>query len=89
MEDNYTLIIKEVSASSAGKYRCKIENQYGSNESTADLTVLCKLMFLGCALDYILCIIMLMYTNFFVSYVEVINFFYVELEVNWQIVVIL
>uniref|UniRef100_A0A0A9VUL5 Muscle M-line assembly protein unc-89 n=1 Tax=Lygus hesperus TaxID=30085 RepID=A0A0A9VUL5_LYGHE len=42
MDDNYTLIIKEVSSSSAGKYRCKIENEYGSNESTADLTVLCR-----------------------------------------------
>ncbi|CAB0012839.1 unnamed protein product [Nesidiocoris tenuis] len=42
MDDSYTLIIKEVSASSAGMYRCKIENEYGSNESTAELTVLCR-----------------------------------------------
>lgn len=42
VDDSYTLVIKEVSRTSAGKYRCVIENQYGSNESSADLTVLCK-----------------------------------------------
>ncbi|XP_073994368.1 obscurin isoform X8 [Rhodnius prolixus] len=45
VDDSYTLVIKEVSRTSAGKYRCVIENQYGSNESSADLTVLCKPVF--------------------------------------------
>ncbi|XP_024082458.1 obscurin isoform X3 [Cimex lectularius] len=43
--DSYTLVLKNVKRESYGSYKCKIENQYGCNDSTAELTVLCKPQF--------------------------------------------
>lgn len=37
--DNYKLIIKEVKTELKGHYTCKVQNEYGENSSSSDLTV--------------------------------------------------
>lgn len=37
--DNYKLIIKEVKTELKGRYTCKVENEYGENSSSSNLTV--------------------------------------------------
>ncbi|CAH1393217.1 unnamed protein product [Nezara viridula] len=41
-DSTYTLVLKDVTRDCSGKYTCKVTNDYGSNETSADLTVLCK-----------------------------------------------
>ncbi|XP_066901444.1 obscurin isoform X2 [Halyomorpha halys] len=41
-DSTYTLVLKDVNRDCSGKYTCKVTNDYGSNETSADLTVLCK-----------------------------------------------
>ncbi|XP_011062355.1 PREDICTED: muscle M-line assembly protein unc-89 isoform X5 [Acromyrmex echinatior] len=38
-DDNYKLIIKEVKTELKGHYTCKVENEYGENSSSSNLTV--------------------------------------------------
>lgn len=40
--ENYKLIIKQVATELKGKYTCKVVNDIGSAESSADLIVNCK-----------------------------------------------
>ncbi|XP_039304590.1 obscurin isoform X2 [Solenopsis invicta] len=37
--DNYKLVIKEVKTELKGHYTCKVQNEYGENSSSSDLTV--------------------------------------------------
>lgn len=41
-ENQYKLIVKKVTAELKGNYKCRVENECGSAETTAHLTVQCK-----------------------------------------------
>uniref|UniRef100_A0A1B0DPE4 Uncharacterized protein n=1 Tax=Phlebotomus papatasi TaxID=29031 RepID=A0A1B0DPE4_PHLPP len=40
--ENYTLVINEVTTEMRGKYSCVVKNEFGSEESVANVTVQCK-----------------------------------------------
>ncbi|KAL1110551.1 hypothetical protein AAG570_008079, partial [Ranatra chinensis] len=44
-ESHFKLVLKTVTRESSGKFSCKIENDYGTDECFAELTVLCKPLF--------------------------------------------
>jgi ABC-type molybdate transport system substrate-binding protein len=41
-ENDYKLVIKNVSTDMAGKYTCKVINDLGTSDTTSNLTVQCE-----------------------------------------------
>lgn len=53
-DNNCKLIVKKVTSELKGQYTCKVENEYGSAETTAKLTVHCEFLKNHCSLSFLL-----------------------------------